>query len=159
MKKILRAAIVIAAALISISAASCSHSAGFNADDVKEYSQKIERHEALSEDDYRAMTDIMEDAYKSLLPDTREILALGAKAAAGDSDAAAKLEQNSAEIDRKYSGLNPLMDALMAASPEQMGKDTYRRFHNLVDNGRRQVEDYARQYITTQSPDTAASRN
>lgn len=160
MKKILSTAIAVAAAaFISISMASCGHSAGFNPDDVQHYTEKIEQHKTLSKDDYRAMTDIMEEAYNSLLPDTKELLALGAKAAAGDSDAAAKLEHSSAEIDKKYSALTPLMDTMMAASPEQMGKDTYRRFHNLVDNGRRQVEDYARQYITTQRADTTVARD
>lgn len=135
--------------IMLIMMACTSREAKFDKQDVEKYTKKIENRVTLTQDDYKAMTDIMADAYSQLIPDTKEILMLGAQAATGDKEAEAELEKKSAAIEKKYSDLNLIMEALGTATPEQMGKETYERFHKLVSDGQKQVEDYTRELISS----------
>lgn len=133
--------------LLGLTLACCKGSAGFDPEAVGRYTDKINNCETLTESDYSAMTDIMGDAYEELLPRTKEVLVLSAKAAANDKEAAAELERKSAEIEKRYSDLNPIMECLMRATPEEMGDETYRRFHKMVDDGQKSVEEFTREIV------------
>lgn len=126
---------------------SCGSKNKFDKESVNYYVEKINKGETLSQDDYAAMTDIMTDAYEQIFPDTKKILELSAKAAANDNDASKELEKLTTELDKKYADLNPIMQSLMTGTPEQMGENTYKRFHKLVEDGQKTIEDYTREVL------------
>ncbi len=146
MKKLLLGISV--ACMLVLIATACGQSNRFDEKSVSHYTEMIASGQTLSQEDYAAMTDIMEDAYSQIIPDTKEVLMLSAKAATNDKDAIAELERKTAEIEKKYSDLKPIMECLMGGTPEQMGEATYKRFHRMVEDGQKTVEDYTKEIIS-----------